>query len=182
MRFLINLQSFSDVITNSSSELFVAHVSGNTKPKDEIQKLINKHASEHMWKGDWKELQNMKFEERVKWNAYSGDAGTCEVKDGYDRYVEWINDYSRTKNKEEVMKDVPFEIYLKHFTNYKKEDLFFDIDHSFLATINYVLENFYVIEHWEYGCYEIEPGTKRILRLVSHEEWEKLPEERRSEY
>ena len=181
MILVIKVQSFSDVITNSSSELFVIKSTGNTGSKKEIQDLIDKHYSAHYWKGDYNDFQALPLEEKLKWNICSGDGGSHRVTDSYDRYLNWLNHNKIVESAdiEELKKDVPYEIYLKYFTNHKN-DLFVDIDHSCSATINYILENFFVTDHlYEYGYYEIDPGTKRLLKQLTKEEWEKLPEERR---
>ena len=183
MILVIKVQSFSDVITNSSSELFVIKSTGNTGSKQEIQNLIDNHCSSHYWKGDYKDFQALPLEERRKWDICSGDGGCHDVTDSYDRYLQWLeHNKTDSASMDDLKKDVPYEVYLKYFTSHKN-DIFVNIDHSYLGTINYILENFFVTDHlYEYGYYEIDPGTKRLLKKLTKEEWEKLPKERRSDY
>ena len=87
----IKIQSFSDIITNSSSEIFSIRTK-NTK--DEIESLISTIHKGFLYKGDWNDYYNLEKEERAKYDHFSGDGGRIDVKNFDDRYKEFL-EYKR---------------------------------------------------------------------------------------
>ena len=60
MKYLIKIQSFSDIITNSSSEVFLVKKNEDIT-FDELKKfLIDLHEG-HLFKGDWDKWDRMPY-------------------------------------------------------------------------------------------------------------------------
>lgn len=96
MKFLIRIQSTSDLITNSSSEVFLCK--NNTDMTiDQLKHFIYQYNIDHQYKGDWEALRTMSDEDRVKYDIGGGMGGFLKVYtyaeavvDGYDYYFEDI--------------------------------------------------------------------------------------------
>ena len=94
--FTINIQSVSDIITNSSSETFV--INGANIPREILQKeleTINK--SYPRWFDvyqDYQTFRNLPIEEQDKFEGASGDGGTIKVNSGR-QHQEFRNKSSR---------------------------------------------------------------------------------------
>ena len=73
MKYVINIQSFSDIITNSSSELFVIN-NGSDKIKNIIEDLYKQYVKDNIW-------------------CYGGECCGLEIYDILD-------EYNSTKNPE----------------------------------------------------------------------------------
>lgn len=174
MRFYIAIQSISDLITNSSSEVFIA----KTDSPEDAKKLIKTIANQHEWRGDWKEYEKLSEEEKAKYDVSSGEGGMVDVetwRETYERHKSYIPEKKQYLYTPEV-----WSIEYEESLNELKKRLVIDIDWSRKATINWILENLFV-----YGCdtwarFEIDPDTGRYLRRISEEEWIKLPENKRS--
>ena len=90
MELQIKIQSFSDIITNSSSETFILNSSENFK---EISSLLKKIGEEHWYKGSWSDWDNLHKEEQGKYDTGSGMGGDIEVRNWeslYEEYKEYI--------------------------------------------------------------------------------------------
>lgn len=70
MRLVIRTQSVSDLITNSSSELFV--VASQSMPATTLAELLKTIG---YFTGDWKEWDNLTEEEKEKYDSSSGMGG-----------------------------------------------------------------------------------------------------------
>lgn len=71
-KIVIKVQSISDIITNSSSEVFVVKSDNTIK---EVKKLIMEYDTAHEYNGDWAKLHDMPWDELQKFNTCSGDGG-----------------------------------------------------------------------------------------------------------
>lgn len=166
--FIIKTQSISDVITNSSSELFVV------KPKNkgitaDIEKLIQEKAQEFYRRDHFKieDIYNKYYEDRKKAEDEGKDLSTIEIKEPWQTIAEQelesssgmggdIDVYDIHKEYEEryyPLKHLTYDEYLDLIAKEEKttkEDLesrvYIDIDHSRLATIAWIKETFEVIE------------------------------------
>ena len=85
MRLGIKLQSVSDIITNSSSEVFVVKA---TTPVNDLVNLIEQVANKNYFDGDWDEWEKLSDEERAKYDSSSGMGGELEIKTFDDYYNE----------------------------------------------------------------------------------------------
>ena len=67
MRLVIRTQSVSDLITNSSSELFV--VASQSMPATTLAELLKTIGDKNYFTGDWKEWDNLTEEEKEKYDS-----------------------------------------------------------------------------------------------------------------
>lgn len=88
MQLSIKVQSISDVITNSSSEIFSIRTD---MPKKELQSLIEKVHSQFKYNGSWENWVEMSDEEKEKYDISSGMGGILEVKTFDDYYQEYLS-------------------------------------------------------------------------------------------
>lgn len=174
MELQIRIQSFSDIITNSSSETFIINKSENTK---EISELIKKIGEEHWYKGSWSDWEKLSKEEQEKYDTSSGMGGDIEVKDWeslYEEYKEYI-----PENKKGLYTPEVWSLNFPESLEELKNRIWINIDWSRRATINWILHNLWVTDAYS-GYYRVEPTTGRFLEMVTEEEWKKLPENERS--
>lgn len=77
MRIGIDLQSVSDIITNSSSEVFTVKAE---MPISELKRLITEIADKNYFKGSWEEWEKLPDEEMNKYDSSSGMGGNWKYK------------------------------------------------------------------------------------------------------
>ena len=127
MKYLIKIQSFSDIITNSSSELFLVKKNEDVT-FDELKKfLIDLHEG-HLFKGDWDKWDRMPYSERMNFDIGSGMGGIFELQtyeDALNSPSEW--GWSNTEYFDEVED--------------KDKYLLVDTDNSHYATNNWIETN-----------------------------------------
>ena len=94
-KLIIKLQSVSDIITNSSSEVFLCQ--NNTEMSiDQLKEFIYEYNRSNQFTGDWDTWQKMSQEERDKYDISGGMGGFLDVctyedlEEGYwlKRYIE----------------------------------------------------------------------------------------------
>lgn len=181
--FKINIQSISDIITNSSSETFV--INGTGIPKEILQKeLETVNRSFPRWHEvykDYHDFLQLPQEEKNKFESASGDGGTLEVKSWEDLYEDWIKDYI-PENKRSLVSPEIWALHHEESLEELKNQLMITIDEGFQNTIKYFIENYEIYEKncWNFVTGEKDPETGRILRVLSWKEWDKLPEERKA--
>ena len=77
-RLIVKIQFTSDVITNSSSEVFLCQ--NNTDlTLEQLKNFIEVYHATHKYKGSWEDWQKMTPEQRRKYDTSSGMAGDFEV-------------------------------------------------------------------------------------------------------
>lgn len=174
MKIIVNVQSFSDVITNSSSELFTVKNVDNTY---ELKKLIEEIGEQNWYKGSWEDWDNMSPEEQRKYDSCSGDGGNITIKtwkEVYERYKSCI-----PKNKQDLYTPEMWSVEFEDSLEDLKHQLWIDIDHSRYATIEWILKNLFV-SNADDGYYRIDPNTGRYLERVTWDEWTNLPTNERN--
>ena len=79
VKFLIKIQSTSDIITNSSSEVFLCK---NTTDMtvEQLKDFIYEYNESHQYTGDWEEYCEMSDSEKEKYDVGGGMGGFLEVK------------------------------------------------------------------------------------------------------
>lgn len=180
--FKINIQSISDIITNSSSETFV--INGTGIPKEVLQKeLETVNKSFPRWSdvyNDYQEYYKLPPEEKDKFEGASGDGGTLEVKSWEDMYSEWIKYIP--ENKKSLITPEIWALHYEESLEELKNQLTITIDQGFKNTIKYFIENYEIYEKncWNFITAEKDPETGRILRVLSWKEWDSLPDERKA--
>lgn len=148
MKGIIKINNVSDVITNSSSEVFIVK---SNSVKDNIKKLISNYHKEHNWYGLY-DLKNIpsglkhiltdEIVEKIKeeCDGSSGMGGNCDIwdwKDGYERYKELHNLHDLTVEEWADKLNKPLEEL--------QSVVVVDIDWSCQATINMLRRDFNVI-------------------------------------
>lgn len=158
----ILVQSISDLITNSSSEIFAV------KSDESLENL------------EWVIRNEAKKNEASGEDNCSGEGGLLEFYTWEDRFTQWKECYIASSKQDMATPEMWSLCYNESLDTLKKT-IWVDIDHSFKGTIDFILENFYVYDA-NGGLFEKDPETGRILRSVSYDEYDKLPEERQYGY
>ena len=158
----MKIKEITDVVTNSSSEIFIIKNPGISKEKliEILKDYHEKHISDNLDNGD-------EFDNRFG----SGMGGIFEVKTFYDKYLEARNDYPKTK--QHLFTPEMYAISQPYPEEVLKDALFLNIDENFSATCKYILDNFEIIEH-DGGRHFLvfdEKGEKIVKVLNSWKEW-----------
>lgn len=122
-KFLIKIQSASDIITNSSSEVFLCQ-NNTTMSLQELKYFLYEYNRSNQFTGDWETWQKMSPEERNKYDTSGGMGGFLEIY----TYDELGDDYWLKEHIEE------------HCHN-PQQYLVVDTDWCHKATINWIIEN-----------------------------------------
>ena len=122
-KFLIKIQSASDIITNSSSEVFLCQ-NNTTMSMQELKDFLYEYNRSNQFTGDWETWRKMSQEERNKYNTSGGMGGFLEI----CTYDELDDDYWLKEHIE------------KHYDN-PKQCLIVDTDWCHKATIAWIIEN-----------------------------------------
>lgn len=122
-KFLIKIQSASDIITNSSSEVFLCQ-NNTTMSLQELKDFLYEYNKSNQFTGSWDTWQKMSQEERNKYDTGGGMGGFLEI----CTYDELDDDYWL---KEHIK---------KHYDN-PKQCLVVDTDWCHKATIAWIIEN-----------------------------------------
>lgn len=145
-RFIIQIQSFSDVITNSSSELFV--VKKRKRTAEELENMLENYKNEHndyAYSGMGGELSVREFSatehvnETVDWFFREVGFGSSH----YDREKnEWVNDEIITEErKKEIIDYKKLQEFIFERCKAKglpKEGFIIDIDNCSKKTIEFI--------------------------------------------
>lgn len=116
IKLLIKLQSASDIITNSSSEVFLCKNTTN-KSLSKLKQFIEEYTESHYYNGDWEEFEKISNKDQYNW--FSGTGGSL--------YIYSYEDYP----DDEIFKN------LENPENY----LIVDTDWNHYATIKWITEN-----------------------------------------
>ncbi len=122
-KFLIKLQSVSDVITNSSSEVFLCH-NDTGMTLQQLKDFIFSYHESVRYKGNWSNWEKMSQAEKENYDTSGGMGGFLEI---YS-YKELDDDYWL---KKQIKKDYDDP------ENY----LIVDTDWCHKATIKWITEN-----------------------------------------
>lgn len=162
MQLSIKVQSISDVITNSSSEIFSIRTD---MPKKELQSLIEKVHSQFKYNGSWEKWSKMSDEEKEKYDTSSGMGGILEIKTFDDYYQESLS-YIPENKKHLYTKEVHAAGSKKSVEELEKE-ISIDIDHSFIHTIDWILKNLFVVDC---DCPVARNKEGRVVKLLGWNE------------
>ena len=123
MKLLISIQSASDIITNSSSEVFLCQ-NNTTMSMQELKDFLYEYNRSNQFTGDWETWQKMSQEERNDYDMGGGMGGFLEIctydelRDGH-----WLKEHIE-----------------EHCDN-PKQYLVVDTDWCHYATIAWITEN-----------------------------------------
>ena len=123
VKLLIKVQSFSDLITNSSSTVFLGKKDSNMS-WSQLEDLIYQYTEDHLFTGTWEENCALTNEEREQYNFESGTGGFVCV-EGYS--------------------DLESDSWKKcYFSGIENPENYFivDLDWNNYATINWLCETF----------------------------------------
>ena len=123
MKLIIAIQSASDIITNSSSEVFLCQ-NNTTMSMQELKDFLYEYNKSNQFTGDWETWQKMPQEERDKYDTGGGMGGFLEI---YS-YDELDDDYWLKK-------------LIKERYDNPKQCLLVDTDWCHHATIAWITEN-----------------------------------------
>lgn len=157
MIFTLKIQSVSDIITNSSSEVFQFQTNLDFEV---VKEIIEAEGAKNAGISD----------------DYSGDGGTLDVRNWEDAYKLWME----WEIPEDKRKDCTPEIWALHYPESLEElksTIWISIDWARKGTIDFILDTFWVTcsdTGWQYE--QIDPETDEVVRLVSKATYDKLPE------
>ena len=121
VKYLIQIQSVSDIITNSSSEVFLCQNTTNMTIEQLID-FIYEYNRQHQFEGSWEEWLALSNNERDQYDSQSGTGGMLEVVSYEEVKNEWQN------------------IYFTGLSN-PEQYLMVDTDWNNRATINWICDN-----------------------------------------
>lgn len=78
MKLIIAIQSASDIITNSSSEVFLCQ-NNTTMSMQELKDFLYEYNKSNQFTGDWETWQKMSQEERNNYDMGGGMGGFLEI-------------------------------------------------------------------------------------------------------
>lgn len=123
MKLIITIQSASDIITNSSSEVFLCQNDTNMSMQ-ELKDFLYEYNRSNQFTGDWETWQKMSQEERDKYDTSGGMGGFLEI----CSYDELDDDYWLKK-------------LIKERYDNPQQCLLVDTDWCHNATIAWITEN-----------------------------------------
>lgn len=172
----LKFQSVSDIITNSSSELFQLKSDltfETVKEMIEAEGRKNRAACpDKYWELPWKEQK--------KFDGCSGCGGKLEVlswEDVFKRHAEWSCVPSKIDQFTPEMWALEYEESLDEL----KSMVWIDIDWKRYATMKFILENFWVTYADGNHYWQKDPETDKLVRVVTEEMYNALPENCRSD-
>ena len=128
MKLIITIQSASDIITNSSSEVFLCQ-NNTVMSIQELKEFLYEYNRSNQFTGDWKTWQKMSQEERDKYDIGGGMGGLLDI----CSYDELDDDY--------WLKELIKERY-----DNPEQCLVVDTDWCHNATIAWITENLNAID------------------------------------
>lgn len=161
MQLEIQIQSVSDVVTNSSSEVFSIYTDLH---KDELLKLLKTIHEKHNIL-TWEQYKKLPIKERKHYDVESGMGGILEVKtfeDSYQEYLQWVPENKKHLYTKEIHA-LGSELSVEEL----EKRVIIDIDNGFQGTINWIIENLYVVGADESVVFNKEG---RVIKLLGYDE------------
>lgn len=145
MVYRVKIQSTSDLITNSSSEVFVIKASDFSFK--EVKELIESTAKvcHEAYDKDWRNNYKKSWDQLEKENmdGISGMGGELNIMSWKERY-EYITEWDSNYTLEKFAKDEGIDI--EHLDQY----IWINIDWNRRGTIQFIYDNFEVVEGERY--------------------------------
>ena len=160
----IKIQSFSDIVTNSSSEIFTVY-SKNTK--DELLNLLKEVHKKFSYSGTQKEYDNLPKKKKEKYDYITGDGGRIDIYNFDDRYNRYLK-YYIPENKRKLFTKEMFSLHRKESIEDQEKIIEIYIDRGFIKTLDWAIENLYVTAIYDRNYVINEEG--RILKLLPYYE------------
>lgn len=162
MQISIRIQSSSDIITNSSSEVFTIY---SDKSKSQLLKLLEQMHDQLDYKGSWEDWNKLPPEERAKYDNPTGMGGLIEIKTFDDYYQEYLSRIPDGK-KHLYTKEV-HSIFYEETVEELEKRMNIIIDEGYTKTIDWIIKNLYVIDA-DSEVVRNEDG--RVIKLLKWEE------------
>lgn len=173
----LKFQSASDIITNSSSEIFQLKSDltfETVKEMIEAEGRKNKAACPDKY---WE----LPSEEQKKFDGWSGEGGRLEIlnwKDVFKQDAEWRCAASKIDQFTPEMWALEYEESLDEL----KSMVWVEIDWHRYATIRFILENFWVTYADGSYYWQKDPETDKPIRVITEEMYNALPQNCRATY
>lgn len=170
----LSFQSVSDLITNSSSEVFRLK---SDLEFEFVKEIIEEEGKKNVMSRPDKYWE-LPYEERQAFDCCSGMGELLKVlnwKDVFEQYKEWDCVASKYDQYTPEVWALNFDESLEELQSM----VWVDIDHSRYATIRYILENFWVNYVDTYAYWEKDPETDKLIRVITKEMYNALPENRK---
>lgn len=126
IKLVVKIQSTSDIITNSSSEVFLCKKTDNA-PIEELKKFLIQYHNDHKYKGSWSNFDRLSQEEQDAFDIEGGMGGEFELTT--------FKDAEGDPWRKELFQ------YLDDPQNY----LFIRTDQCHYATIKWIRENLNIV-------------------------------------
>lgn len=144
----IKLQSFSDIITNSSSEIFT--IQNPDKSPEEIISLLREFSKENRPPYESctdpkkrTELVKDYYKNKRNYNSESGDGGVIKVFSFKERKQKFTEDFI-DESKRESFTDENYSIFELGTLEEQKKSYSIIIDEGYQKVIDFLIKNFYV--------------------------------------
>ena len=144
----IKLQSFSDIITNSSSEIFT--IQNPDKSPEEIVSLLRKLSEEN--RPPYESCTNPKkrtklvkdyYKNKENYNSETGEGGIIKVFSFKERKQKFTEDFI-SESKRESFTDENYSFFELGNIEDQKKSYSIIIDEGYRKVIDFIIKNFYV--------------------------------------
>lgn len=162
MQISIRVQSSSDIITNSSSEVFTIY---SDKSKSQLLKLLEQMHDQFDYNGSWEDWNRLSPEEKAKYDHLTGMGGWIEIKTFDDYYQEYLSKVPDSK-KHLYTKEL-HSIFFEETVEELEKRIDIIIDEGYTRTIDWIIKNLYVIDA---DNEVIKNKDGRVVKLVKWEE------------
>ena len=178
MEITIRLQSFSDIITNSSSEIFCIKSDYTVGALYSLLKANLKKMSNSKWI-ELDKLRQKDFKayekERINWDSESGMGGIIEIKSFDEKFENYKNYIPETK-RDIYTKEMFSCLFVEPLEELEKM-YWVNIDEGYKHLIRWFLNTFFdCLCDVDTAEYEIEYKDKKIYKLYTICEFNTLPE------
>lgn len=175
---MIRIKSKIDVITNSSSEVFIfKKLPGDLRTIDEIRKDVEDYHKRY--KTVYLEIDEHSYmpmehpDPNGLTDSYSGDCQDIVIRSMMEKYKSYRDNYVPKLRRSEFTKDMYYIIHGFPSTSETDELMEIQMDQNFLATIDWFIKEFWVVEAGRYDWWKDENG-RYTRRLTEQEEADML--------
>lgn len=175
---VIKIQSASDIITNSSSEIFQLK---SDLSLDVVRQMIMDEGEKNL-KSRPEKWYTEDYYETIEFDGGSGMGDLLEIR-GWEEIYEQDREWDCAANKKDLYTPEVWALKYVESLEELKQQIWVNIDWSRKATIDFIIRNFWVVATDALGYYaQIDPKTQRVVRVITEDMYEKLPENERSKY
>lgn len=175
---VIKIQSASDIITNSSSEIFQLK---SDLSLDVVRQMIMDEGQKNIEARPERWYDDSKYG-NTEYDGSSGMGCHLEIY-GWEEVYENAKEWDCAASKKDLYTPEVWALKYDAPLEELKQQIWVDIDWARKATIDFILRTFWVVnvDSWRYYA-QINPDTKEIIRIVTEDMYEQLPENERYQH